>query len=179
MNKQELLNELNKAWAEQKTENTYHSGIKNGITLGIRLAEKLEEPAKVVIPQVIADFIEKRKGWDEDRQEYVEDDASDLLNAIDLNNASQHVDVVHYLLDNSETFAKAWIDGYEIEKYYMVHLHDGTTLVSDDDKGFNRANTYFMHEEDRGFLNRHFKFTEKQIKKIDKKLWPLAVEVQE
>lgn len=69
MNKQELLIELNKAWAEQRTENTYQNGIKNGIELGIRLAEKLEEPAKVeplIVPKIVADWYEEN----EDNLEY-------------------------------------------------------------------------------------------------------------
>ena len=47
--------------------------------------DQLGEPEKPVIPQFVADYIELNKGWNEDRQEYIEDDNSGLWFALDGN----------------------------------------------------------------------------------------------
>ena len=178
MNKQELIKDLKKRRGNY-LDNGIHSGIRQGISIAIDAVERLDEPAKVVIPQVVADFIEKQKGWDEDRQEYVEDDATDLLNAMDLDNASQHVDVVHYLLDNSETFAKAWIEGYDVkkEKLYYVLDKQGKTLLVLMGGEVRISGGYVLSEST---ANKDiYQLTEKQIKDYDERFWEFAVEVQE
>ena len=77
-----------------------------------------------------------------------------------------------------ETFARAWLDGYEVEKEqkYLVNILDegigayliyypksgnyGVTGILDDSKGITR-------------------FTEQEIKDYDERFWPFAVKAEE
>ena len=75
---------------------------------------KTFKPQKVVVPKHIADKIEYYK----DIEEY------GLLHAMD--DCYQRKDSAEWLEDNQETFARAWLDGYEIkqEKLYTVEIPD-------------------------------------------------------
>lgn len=64
---------------------------------------KLDEPQKPVVPQFVADWIEQRKdeGW--------------KLSQMFLQ-ANMEEKNGRWIVDNQETFARAWLDGYEVEK---------------------------------------------------------------
>ena len=64
--------------------------------------EQLDEPQKPVVPQFVADFISEQK-----KQGHT------LSYSID---ASMSDRVAEWYWGNSELFARAWLDGYEIEK---------------------------------------------------------------
>ncbi|HEM5420464.1 DUF1642 domain-containing protein [Streptococcus suis] len=80
---------------------------------------QINEPRKVVVPKHIADKIEYCK----DTEGY------GLFHAMDY--CYQYKDSADWLECNEETFARAWIDGYEVEqeKLYMVELFNGQPLV--------------------------------------------------
>lgn len=98
MNKQELI----KHFEEMEYVSIHQMGKKSFIDL----IEKLDEPQKPVVPQFVADEIEyfKKTGdWN-------------LFQAMDYsfgkNKIRDWLEVKH----NQETFARAWLDGYEVEK---------------------------------------------------------------
>ena len=68
----------------------------------IKLIKQLDEPQKPVVPQFVADFISEQK-----KQGHT------LSYSID---ASMSDRVAEWYWGNSELFARAWLDGYEIEK---------------------------------------------------------------
>ena len=76
---------------------------------------QLDEPEKVVIPQFVADWIEKSKsnGWD-------------LLASMCFTLTAKNKQVTKWLHlgENVNIFARAWLDGYEIEKEkrYLVKV---------------------------------------------------------
>ena len=75
----------------------------------LELVEQLDEPQPVKVPQFVADEIEyaKRSDWDlEDTFQDIagNDDSSDIYQWYYSNS------------DNMDTFARAWLDGYEVEK---------------------------------------------------------------
>ena len=118
MNKQELIERiegLNKLYGENKNYVSYDDVF--------NLVKQLDEPQKVTIPQFVADFITEQK-----KQVYT------LSESIDANMPDR---VAEWYWDNSELFARAWLDGYTVEKKkrYLVKMKDLET-------GFN-------------FLNRH------------------------
>ena len=83
--------------------------------------EQLDEPQKVKVPQFVADWIEhfKKTGdWD-------------LFQAMDYLFGKKEIREWLEDKNNQETFARAWLDGYEIEeeKRYLVKV-----------KGMNRIN---------------------------------------
>ena len=70
--------------------------------------EGMIERKKVTIPQFVADFISEQK-----KQGYT------LSYSID---ACMSDRVAEWYWDNSELFARAWLDGYEKEKRYLVRI---------------------------------------------------------
>ena len=72
--------------------------------------KQLDEPEKVKVPQFVADFIAEQKKL-----------GHTLSYSID---ASMSDRVAEWYWDNSETFARAWLDGYEVEKEkrYLVKM---------------------------------------------------------
>ena len=83
---------------------------------------QLDEPQKVVVPQFVADWIEKSKsnGWD-------------LLASMCFTLTAKNKQVTKWLHlgENVNIFALAWIFGYEVEKEpkYIVNLKNGQPLV--------------------------------------------------
>ena len=98
MNKQELIERI------KKLDEPY---LKAEFVL--ELVKQLDEPQPVKVPQFVADWIENSK-----------QEKRNLRNA--LNNGSEKMRL--WLLDqeNYDLFARAWLDGYELEKekrYYV------------------------------------------------------------
>ena len=108
MNKQELI---------EKYTN-YNLGGTSRKALLIRFLrdlEQLDEPQKVVVPQFVADVIEGAREQSaelEDAFEYVWEVAIGELREW------------FRKLENRDTFARAWLDGYEVEKKkrYLVTI---------------------------------------------------------
>lgn len=112
MNKQELIQEFKKVGIYRL--DIFGTDIEGIPTKSaICLIEQLDEPQKVVIPQFVAEYIEKSrlKGWD-------------LLASMCfvLNEKNKKTTKWLYLGENKNIFALAWIYGYEVEekKRYKV-----------------------------------------------------------
>ena len=81
---------------------------------------QLDEPQKPVVPQFVADWIEKCKN----------SLGFNLKSAMNINTIMHYSDDFQKLMDwikfdtNQETFARAWLDGYEVEKEkrYLVKV---------------------------------------------------------
>ena len=77
--------------------------------------QQLDEPQKVKVPQFVAEYIEQKK-----------DDNYHLLGAMDTIMTSRRINLYEWFYDddNIELFARAWLDGYEIEeeKRYLVTI---------------------------------------------------------
>lgn len=115
MNKKELIERL--------------EGLKNifgnkceyiEIDAAIELASELDEPQKVTVPQFVADYIDFKKTYD-----------FHIYGA--MREIEDHYDkrVPEWFYENNiETFVRAWLDGYEIEKEkrYEVILCNGQSL---------------------------------------------------
>lgn len=75
------------------------------------LIKSLDESEKIKIPQFVADWIEEKRdmGWK----------LAQMLLQADLNEQYGR-----WVVDNQETFARAWLDGYEVEeeKRYLVKI---------------------------------------------------------
>lgn len=108
MNKQELINEYEKRLQEYNSVEIYHIYREFIIDL-----TELEQP-KVKVPQYIADKIEYCK----------KSDGYNLFHAIDYSYNFKECASWLELKDNTETFARAWLDGYEVEKEkrYLVKV---------------------------------------------------------
>ena len=81
----------------------------------IKLIEQFDEPQKITIPQVVADWIE-----------WTKKDGLDLQDAMNLISGEENEKLLRWFYNesNQETFARAWLDGFEIEKEkrYLVKM---------------------------------------------------------
>jgi hypothetical protein len=111
----------------------------------IELISKLDEPQKPVIPQFVADWIERRRKIGE----------YSLLDAMHL--TAQSEDFRKWIMSSKHQniFARAWLDGYvvEKEKRHLVKLKNTNDYLNQTEIGF--------HFYDNGRNNE--KFTRKEI----------------
>lgn len=117
MNSQELIDKLiyelenvSSKSINKDFEDGYNGGIRHALELVKE--KKLDEPKKVVVPQFVADWIEyaKKKG----------DSLIASFKPWDLYGA-EYGKVNSWIKDNEETYARAWLDGYEVEKEPTIH----------------------------------------------------------
>lgn len=76
--------------------------------------KQLDEPQKVTVPQFVADYIKDAK--------YYEWDLDDVFDHITEESGGSEISEWFYTLGNVDVFARAWLDGYEVEKekrYYI------------------------------------------------------------
>ncbi|EOC0750379.1 DUF1642 domain-containing protein [Listeria monocytogenes] len=118
---------------------------------------KVEEPELVVVPQFVADWVShcKQKGYD-------------LFWSIDYDDSDMPYEMYEWVtstVDNQELFARAWLDGYEVEKepLYYVKLIDQAT-------GYLNVRNDGRRSMSNSIQNEIFKtkFTESEIKAMDK-----------
>ena len=90
----------------------------------VKLIDQFDEPQKVQVPQIVADYIKYTKDADWDLQEAMDNVAYE-----------DNKDLRKWFNNNIETFARAWLDGYEIEKEkrYIVKVKGA-------DEGYNYLN---------------------------------------
>lgn len=132
MNKRELIEHINNTLFDNLKDTLFteptlsitESAKDNKVTIafeteqgGLLVGGMLKKFEKVTIPQFAADFIAEQKKL-----------GHTLSYSID---ASMSDRVAEWYWDNSELFARAWLDGYEIEKEkrYRVSLKNGQPLL--------------------------------------------------
>lgn len=120
MNKQELIKEFEEIGIHGL--NMFGTVVKGIPTeTAIDLIKQLDEPEKVKIPQFVADWIEyfKKTGdWD-------------LFQAMDYLFGKKEIREWLEYKNNQETFARAWLDGYEVEETKYVVTDDNHLYFKD------------------------------------------------
>ena len=112
--------------------------------------KQLDEPQEPVVPQFVADWIEECKN-----------DDFHLFGAMEtISSNRKKLDYWFREDDNMELFARAWLDGYEIEKQYEVILCNGQSLKTVYRQGMDRLD----FEKEYGDLER---FTRKQLEEAN------------
>lgn len=172
MDKQELIEKYKTKYAEEPKDWRFPSVNASRQALFsnfINDLEKLDEPKKVVVPKFVSDWIKyaKQQGYGF-MQSYDPKYTSYPIN----DNLDKWID------DNEETFAHAWLVGYEVEEeplyyvklpvVYFNHLDLGVYLMKDDCGEITIADNNEFDD---------MKFTEQEIKAIDERYWPFAVKV--
>lgn len=125
----------------------------------------------VKVPKFVADWIE-----------YCEKHRWGLSEALEdtYENSCMPEEVMDWFEDcreNQELFARAWLDGYEVEKepLYYVKLGDsGLDYLNVDERTEKK---HVSNKEQSP--NFRVKFTEKDIKKLDARYWAFAIPVSE
>ncbi|WP_242385102.1 DUF1642 domain-containing protein [Enterococcus faecalis] len=174
MNKQELIDILENL--ECSTESlSYDNGYEQGVYDSLSHVILLDEPKKVVVPQVVADWIKYAKqqsygfmqSYDPKKMFYPINDGLDK-----------------WIDNNQETFALAWVNGYEVEKeqLYYVKLPDLRSSSSDNVYGLRKTlngeiRVGVFDKQEIG-KTKESQLTENQIKAVDERYWPFAVKVE-
>lgn len=87
----------------KKYENgLYDIGAKVACQNFLKDLEQLDEQQKPVVPQFVAEFITEQKKLGHTLSYSIDASMSDI--------------VAEWYWDNSELFARAWLDGYEVER---------------------------------------------------------------
>ncbi|EHA4047099.1 DUF1642 domain-containing protein [Enterococcus faecalis] len=157
MNKQELIDILENL--ECSTESlSYDNGYEQGVYDSLSHVILLDEPKKVVVPKFVAEWIEyaKKKG----------DSLIVSFNPWDLY-GEEYIEATRWIDNNQETFALAWVNGYEVEKEQLYY-------VKLPEIGYMRFGKKYFYSTDKEDAKR---YTENQIKAIDERYWPFAVKV--
>ena len=115
MNKQEVISKLKSAIPKNNIDD-YQRGEAAGLNFALLLLSEIDDPEKPVVPQFVADWIE-----------WCKKNKITLLGAdtaICNNKNIRSLDASGWAMKNQETFAKAWLYGYEIEKekLYTVEI---------------------------------------------------------
>ncbi|NQM29514.1 DUF1642 domain-containing protein [Streptococcus suis] len=176
MNKQEAIEKIknidtlniNDAIAGQQVDMV----IKNQV---LDLISQIDEPQKVAVPKYIADKIE----YCRDTEGY------GLFHAMDY--CYQYRESAEWLEDNQETFARALLDGYEIEqeKLYTVEIPDPnrpetvTYLYKENGKVFIGSDIFWDEVPNYKWKNEpENQLTESEIKQDFEWAWQFAKEVE-
>ena len=173
MNKQEAIEKIKNIETLNIKDRIADKGvdmvIKNQV---IDLVSQIDEPQKVVIPKFVAEWIKwcKHSGWhlqkvlsrlddDEKIGDWAYDENDDLIP------------------DKVDMIARAWLDGYEVEKekLYTVEIEG----VSSGRIFKNIQTNKFLFHSGKGLKGYTDKLTEQEIKKVDERLWQFAKEVVE
>ncbi|EAC3826487.1 DUF1642 domain-containing protein [Listeria monocytogenes] len=155
----------------EETKNAISYQIKYSGGMGMTWLDErdLLSPAPVLkVPQFVADWISRR------RQE-----GYNLIWSISYENNDMPDEIYEWLTsaaDNQELFARAWLDGYEVEKepLYYVKLIEGAygyLNIRNDGRRFANDDVQTNICET--------KFTEAEIKAMDERYWQFAVPVKE
>lgn len=108
MNKQELIKKY------KRLEGVWDApGAEIARLIFLQDLEQLDEPEKVKVPQFVAEHIKHAK-----------EIGRDLQDAMNSSSIHKEVDEWLYTDNNMELFARAWLDGYEVEKEkrYVVKM---------------------------------------------------------
>ena len=154
MNKQELI--------ERIEDLPYTEGpIADTITINrnwiLESIKQLDEREKVQIPQFVADWLKENDLREETLGEQSVFDVFDSLKNDSKN--GYYENVKRWIDENGDLFARAWLDGYEVEKEkrYLVSLKNGQPLV----KTQSGSIIYFSQNITAG----NYKVTKKELEK--------------
>ncbi|WP_421434095.1 DUF1642 domain-containing protein [Streptococcus suis] len=135
MNKQEAIEEVTELFGDSIQAKAFRNIIR-----------KLHEPQKVVIPKFIADKIEYCKTAE----------GYGLFHAMDY--CYQYKDSADWLECNEDTFARAWLDGYEVEKEQLYTVTDGNKLYL---KEFDELNAVIIIDDVVGAIDYAKRYSDK------------------
>ncbi|HEM6341942.1 TPA: DUF1642 domain-containing protein [Streptococcus suis] len=163
MNKQEAIDELKK----YKVEFGEAAAVRFDRIVSV--INQIDQPQKVVVPKFVAEWIEECK-------------SIPLSLNLALNNHRMPGDVAGWLIKfkNQETFARAWLDGYEIEleKLYTVEIPDpnrpdiATFLYKENGKVFIGTDIFLDEAPNYKWKNEpENQLTESEIKKDFEWAW--------
>lgn len=168
MNNQEFVEKLESLERDSFNEN-YNEGYDQAVRDCLIVAKQLNEPNKVVVPQFVADWIEKH---------FYLGKYTCLERFMCQYNKVKLPDKLYNYYDREhnakDKIINAILNGYEVEKeqlYYVLLPETGEHELK-----------YFLDQDGElsvdNQLCEYYKLTEQKIKAIDERYWPFAVKVE-
>ena len=167
-----LTNEIEIMGRETSENYPHEQMVEREVVLN--LIEQLDEPDRVIIPQFVADWISQAKKWG-----YSISDSMGLVTFYA--DTTQYDKAMRWARYNQDIFARAWLDGYEVEKeklYYVIDKSRKPLIKAfKEEVGMSVCNITVEEAEALEYPNFKYRLTEKQIKDYDERYWSFAVEV--
>ena len=138
--------------------------------------QKVNEPQKPIVPKFVAEWIEWCKANDATLLGGISP-IDELGSTICSEKRVKSRDATRWAKQNQETFARAWLDGYEIEQEKLYTVEIGGVGSNKLFKN-TRKNKYIFHSG-KGLEGYTDKLTEQEIKKADERLWEFAKPVED
>ena len=176
MNKQELIGILEGLEGDSFIEK-YNEGYDQAVRDCLIAAKQLDEPKKVVVPKFVAEYMEIRK------RDYEVGGLGAAI--IKVSRPCNETDLASWMNNNTEVFARAWLDGYEVEEkpLYYVKLpdfrHSSSGNVYGLKKIVNGEIRVGVFDKQEIGKTKESQLTENQIKAVDERYWPFAVKEEE
>lgn len=175
LNTEKYYRETNELKAKTTYGELYDLGVRDGINVALEFIEQLDETQKPVVPQFVADYIERYKGtgitlgtW----LDFVNEDEFERKTEEWIYSGSYEENLKReYLLIDAIRY------GYEVEKgkKYYVDLDTAAYVAKWDGDGSVQIYTDSISGNDEYELH----LTEQEIKDYDKRFWAFAEEVTE
>ena len=132
---------------------------------------KLQQQALPVVPEFVADYISELKEKGHGIQFGL---MCSTHNAAGEGNEK----AIHWKDDNAEDFARAWLDGYQVEKPQLFYIALPKVYGLSDSTFVSKAESGIISEFTKG-KDYALKLTEQEIKSIDERYWQFAVPVED
>ncbi|ECL7819393.1 DUF1642 domain-containing protein [Listeria innocua] len=152
---------INGVYPEKQAVEVIVNGCLN-VSFPDKAIAKVEEQKRVVVPQCVADWIEQREAK-----------GDDLYTAMDKSWQSMNYKVIDWLEEGEDRynkFARAWLDGYEVEKEPLYYVRLPLPF------GYLRRSKLYPASQN---VEDASKYSEKEIKDMDERYWQFAVLVEE
>ncbi|EAD1983127.1 DUF1642 domain-containing protein [Listeria monocytogenes] len=125
------VGEINGVFPETQVLSIKQSDSPIDLLFSDKAVAKIEEQERLVVPQCVADWVShcKQKGYD-------------LFLSIDYDDSDMPYEMYNWLTfsdENQELFARAWLDGYEVEKEKLYYVRLPFASRSTD---FEKETTY-------------------------------------
>ncbi|MEI3630397.1 DUF1642 domain-containing protein [Lactococcus lactis] len=139
------------------------------------LTPQLQQQALPVVPECVADYISELKEKGHGIQFGLMSSTYDAA-------GEGNEKAIHWKDDNAEDFARAWLDGYTVEKPQLFYIElpkiFGLSDSTSDSTFVSKAESGIISEFTKG-KDYALKLTEQEIKSIDERYWQFAVPVED
>ncbi|NQN39214.1 DUF1642 domain-containing protein [Streptococcus suis] len=130
---------MNKQEFEKQAEALY-TDVRSFLDNTFELIDQIDQPQNVVVPKFVAEWIEKCK----DMNCSLRDAMKNTKLSAELNAWFLKTGQDMFTYPNQETFARAWLDGYEIEQEKLYVVTDGNKLYL---KEFDELNAIIIIDD--------------------------------
>ena len=176
MNKQEAIEKTYTAsW-----DDLNYKGLIIDVETVNKIIYQIAEPKKVVVPKFVGEWLEWCKTNDVTLLGAISP-IDELGSAICNDKRVESLAASRWAIRNQDTFARAWLDGYAVEKEKLYTVEVEGAILTKITRGRNIQYKMLPSEDVSAFFDKAIyttKLTEQEIKQKDERLWQVAKEVE-